>query len=160
MRSLAFLLALLLVSGTTLTAATLYFTLPSRNASAPGACDDGGEPLVDLSIVRLYGAGQGDTVSLLAEHAAGEPGGRDSFGLTPDARPWTYWVRTVDLVGNESCNSPPIQLGGAAAVDLYPLGEGVKWWDVLGRRVHGKPVTPGVYWWRQGTRRGRTVILR
>lgn len=158
MRSLAFLLTLLLVSGTALTAGTLYFTLPERNASGPGACDDTGLPLTDLSIVRLYGQGQGDTVSLLASHAAGQPGAADSFSVAPDARPWTFWVTTVDMAGNESCLSNPVQLGGGASVDIPP--DGVRYYDVAGRRVN-RPTAPGVYFWRTPDgRSGRLARLR
>jgi hypothetical protein len=154
MRSVRYIFSVLLVTG-----AVLHFTLPRYNATGPRSCVTGEEPLTDLAIVRLYGAGAGDTVSLLAEHPAGSPGAPDSFAVQPDGRPWTYWVTALDHAGNESCMSDPVQLGGGLAVEPAPEGPSVRWYDVTGRRVK-HPTTPGVYFWRDGTRSGRSVVLR
>jgi len=153
-RTIRYILTVALVSGS-----VLYFTLPTHNAGAPGACDEGDAPLTDLAAVRLYGAGQGDTVSLLAWHAASVPGAADSFPLTPDARPWTYWITTLDLAGNESCPSNCIQLNGSADVSPQEPGPNARYYDVAGRRV-SRPSAPGIYFWRDGPRSGRVVVLR
>lgn len=158
-RSIGFLVALTALTGGILTTAVLRFHLPTHNAAGPGSCETGEEPLVDLSIVRLYGAGAGEPVRLLDEHPAGAPGAPDSFAVETDGRPWTFWVSSADSSGNESCLSDPVQLGGGLAVEPAPDGPAVRWYDVTGRRVK-RPTAPGVYFWRDGARSGRSVVLR
>lgn len=154
MRSIGYIGTVLLLSG-----AVLHFTLPTRNAAGPGSCEMGETPLADLAAVRLYGAERWGQIGLLQEHRAGQPGAADSFAVALGALPLSLWVATVDALGHESCWSDPVQLGGGVGVEPEPSGPAVRWYDVAGRRVY-RPSLPGIYFWRDGQRRGRVAHLR
>lgn len=150
-RSIRFIGTALLAGG-----AVLYFTLPRFNGGP--ACTTGETPLTDLALVRLYGAACGGPVIKLSEHPVYIPGATDSFTVSSDCTPLSLWVTTVDASGNESCLSNAVQLGGGAGVEPT-AGTAVRWYDVAGRRV-AAPVAPGIYFWRDGPRTGRIVVLR
>lgn len=155
MRPLSYIVTVLFVTG-----AILHFTLPVYESVGPGSCVTGERPLADLAAVRLYGAYPGEPITLWQEHVATAAGVADSFAVAWDgARPLSLWVAAADTAGNEGCWTA-CQLGGSVAVDPVPAGPGLRWYDVAGRRVGGKPTTPGVYFYRGPLGRGQIVILR
>lgn len=150
-------------------AATMSFTAPQYDAARAGAClpDSIPVPCTDLLLCKVYGVRRGQTQPQLFQTipAAGRQGQIITFTPAPPDHvtdQWSVFITSVDTNGNESCWSNMATLNGTVSVDDPPPTSRLvrdEWFDILGRKLHARPHTPGVYVHRRGTWKKLTVIL-
>lgn len=141
----------------------VYWTMPSIDADSATCIGwAGANPTIDLESVYVWGTPRWSTVPQILDRrlARGREGMPDSEVLNL-AGIWSLYVTTKDSLGNESCPSNVITLGGIAGVGSptprrRPLPE---LFDVAGRRVRA-PFIPGIYFRRAGDSLARVVIVR
>lgn len=136
-------------------ALTLSFIAPSFNGG--DGCAVSLMPLTDLGSVRIYGSSDGTEYFLLYEvDAHGKEGQPMSVTFTPQEGIHLLDLRTVDLVGNESCSS---RINTTEVVPSLTDPTTCQWYDVAGRRYRQRPTISGVYVRVCGEERKKVVII-
>lgn len=131
---------------------TFLFHLPAYNAL--DSCGIALTPLDDLESCFVYQQPRYHQPYIYQRtYVRGLNGWPMSFD-GPDSLPATYYVVTTDRMGNRSCPSAIVQVGGTTSVppvdrEIFPAEV---WFDVAGRRVRDLN-RPGVYRSNRGRRR-------
>jgi hypothetical protein len=141
----------------------LRFTTPTQDAYEglpdPAYCDPSPAPVGTLSEARLYRLG--DPVAEQV-HAAGIPGGQDSFVVdASDGAQRTYYVTVAKPSGAESCHSNYVTLNGSldvGSLDVPLTEDRGRFYDVQGREMR-LPLPRGIYWHKQGKVRKVVVVI-
>lgn len=143
---------------------TLHLTHPTKNAG-PSGCTESLVPLTDLHMTRVYGTMVGESSRFIVHQkiVSGREGTRDTLRITQwfDHENWLFEVVEVDSAGNESCAKITYWLPTADVPIDHESKVRVEWFDLQGRKLKEHETNvPGVYFWRQGTNRGKRVVLR
>ncbi len=147
---------------------TFSFHLPAFNAV--DSCQVGVVPLDDLDSCFVWRQVQGQPPRILYRtRQAGQEGALKQFTDQDTMSSAIYWVETSDDSGNvihlgAPCGPNVVQWARTTDVPTNQPPPAVavaepRFYDVLGRRIHGVPTWPGVYWKASGTTR-RLVIVK